>query len=163
MTVLYELLNLDQWMNIMHQAQWEFHTHIMMKSNIYSTIHQYLTCPHWASTMARSRHGTLATNHRMRASVTVCHSLPTAARSSVSFLGNGFIQLRHLDIYNSMILIPGFFAGHRRTSIAALARNSWLTLAAYMKVKPHPAWRHLYLPIHDCQCVVQHEAWGCHQ
>ena len=120
MTVLYELFNLDQWMDIMHQAQWKFPTYIMMKSNIYSTIHQLLTCPHWASTMARSRHGTLATNHRMRASVMLCHSLPTAARSSVSFLGNGFIQLRHLDIYNhmfSMILIPGLFGGHRRTSI----------------------------------------------
>ena len=31
------------------------------------------------------------------------------------------------------------------------------------EVKPHPAWIHLYLPMHDCQCVVQHEAWGCHQ
>ena len=28
---------------------------------------------------------------------------------------------------------------------------------------PHLAWRHLYLPMPDWQCVVQHEAWGCHQ
>ena len=82
--------------------------------------------------MARSRRGTLATNLRMRACVTLCHSLCTAARSSAAVLGNGSLALMRLDICDhifSMILISGLFAGHKRTSIAALARNSWLILA----------------------------------
>ena len=71
-------------------------------------------------------------NRRMRACVTLCHSLCTAARSPAVFLGNGFISLMRLDIYDhiiSIILISGPFAGHRRTSIAALARNPSLILA----------------------------------
>ena len=54
-------------------------------------------------------------NRRMRASVTFCHSLCTAARSPAVFLGNGFIPLMRLDIYDhmlSIILISGPFAGH---------------------------------------------------
>ena len=57
-------------------------------------------------------------NHRMRACVTLGHSLCTAARSPVVFLGNGFIPLIRLDIYDrmlSIILKSGPFAGHRRT------------------------------------------------
>ena len=95
-------------------------------------------------------------NRRMRACVTLCHSLCTAARSPAVFLGNGFIPLMRLDIYDhiiSIILISGPFAGHRRTSIAALARNPLLILA----------WRLLYLPMHDYQCVAHHEARGCDQ
>ena len=95
-------------------------------------------------------------NHWMRACVTLCHSLCAAARSPVVFLGNGFIPLMHLDIYDhmlSIILISGPSAGHRRTSIDALARNPSLILA----------WRQLYLRIHDYQCVAHHEAWGCDQ
>ena len=139
-------------MDIMHQAQWKFHTHIMINSNIHSTIYQKLTCPPWASTIARSRHGTLATNHRMCACVTLCHSLPTAARSSVSFLGNRFIQLRRLDIYNhmfSIILISGLVGGHRRTSIAVLARNSWVILAVCMTWSPI-----LHEDTSICQCMI---------
>ena len=52
-----------------------------------------------------------------------------------------------------MILISGPFAGHRRTSIAALARKPSLILA----------WRLLYLPMHDYQYVAHHEARGCDQ
>ena len=95
-------------------------------------------------------------NRRMLACVTLCHSLCTAARSSAVFLGNGFIPLMRLDIHDhmlSMILISGPFAGHRRTSMAALARNPSLILA----------WRQFYLPIHDYQCVAHHEAWWCDQ
>ena len=87
-------------------------------------------------------------NHRMRVCVTPW--------SSAVFLGNGFIPLMRLDIYDhmlSMILISGAFAGHRRTSIAALARNPSLILT----------WRQLYLPMHDYQCVAYHEAWGYDQ
>ena len=65
-------------------------------------------------------------NHRMRACVTLCHSLCAAAQSPAIFRGNLFIPLMRLDIYDhmlSIILISGPFAGHRRTSIAALARN----------------------------------------
>ena len=119
-------------MDIMHQAQWKFHTHIMINSNIHSTIYQKLTCPPWASTIARSRHGTLATNHRMCACVTLCHSLPTAARSSMSFLGNRFIQLRRLDIYNhmfSIILISGLVGatgGHQSPYWQEIPGLSWL-------------------------------------
>ena len=72
------------------------------------------------------------------------------------FLGNGFIPLMRLDIDDhmiSMILISGAFAGHRRTPIAALAKNPSLILA----------WRLLYLPMHNYQCVAHHEAWGCDQ
>ena len=68
---------------------------------------------------------------RMRACVALCHSLGTAARSPVVFLGNEFIPLMRLDIYDhmlSIILISGPFVGHRRTSIAALARNPSLIL-----------------------------------
>ena len=71
-------------------------------------------------------------NHRIRAYVTLCHSLCAAARSPVVFLDNGFIPLMRLDIYDhtfSIILISGPFAGHRRTSIAVLARNPSLMLA----------------------------------
>ena len=95
-------------------------------------------------------------NHRMRACVTLCHSLCTAARSPAVFLGNGFIPLMRLDIYDHMLLIisiSGPFAGHRRTSITALARKPSLILA----------WRLLYLPMHDDHCVAHHEAWGCGQ
>ena len=91
-------------------------------------------------------------NRRMRACVTLCHLLCTAAQSPVVFLGNGFIPLMRLDIHDhmiSIILISGPFAGHRRTSIAALARNPSLILA----------WRVLYLPMHNYQCVADHEAW----
>ena len=69
---------------------------------------------------------------------------------------NGFIPLMRLDIYDhmiSIILISGPFAGHRKASIAALARNPSLILA----------WRLLYLLMHDYQCVAHHEAWGCDQ
>ena len=95
-------------------------------------------------------------NRPMRACVALCHSLCTAAQSSAVFLGNGFIPSMHLDIYDhmlSMIFISGPFAGHRRTSIAALARNPSHFLA----------WGQLYLPMHDYLCVAQHEAWGCYQ
>ena len=57
-------------------------------------------------------------NRRMRACVTIRYSLCTAARSTVVFLGNGFISLMRLDIYDhmlSIILISGPFAGHRKT------------------------------------------------
>ena len=70
-------------------------------------------------------------NIRMRACVTLCNSLCAAARSPAVFLGNGSIPLMRLDIYDhmlSMILISGPFAGHRRTSIATLARNPSLIL-----------------------------------
>ena len=78
-----------------------------------------------------------ALNCRMRVCVTLCHSLCTAAWSLAVFLGNGFIPLMRLDIYDhmfSIILISVPFAGHRRTSIAVLARNPSLILA----------WRQLY-------------------
>ena len=71
-------------------------------------------------------------NRRMRACVTLCHSLCTAARSLVVFLGNGFIPLMRLDIYDhmlSIILISGPFAGHRGTYITALAKKPSLILA----------------------------------
>ena len=71
---------------------------------------------------------------RMCACVTLCHSLCTAARSPVVFLGNGLIPLIRLDIYDhmlSMILISGPFAGHRRTSIAPLAKNPSRMLEDY--------------------------------
>ena len=57
-------------------------------------------------------------NRRMRACVTLYHSLCTAARSPGVFLGNGFIPLMRLDIYDhmlSIILISGPFTGLRRT------------------------------------------------
>ena len=46
-------------------------------------------------------------NRRMRACVTLCHSLCTCttARSPVVFLGNGFIPLMRLDIYDHMLSI----------------------------------------------------------
>ena len=95
-------------------------------------------------------------NRRMRACVTLCHSLGTAARSQAVFLGNGFISLICLDIYDhmlSIILISRPFVGHRRTSIAALARNPSLILA----------WRQLCMPMHDYQCVAHYEARWCEQ
>ena len=42
-------------------------------------------------------------NRRMRACVTLCHSLGTAARSPVVFLNNGFIPLMRL--YGHMLSI----------------------------------------------------------
>ena len=95
-------------------------------------------------------------NSRMRACVTLCHSLGTAARSPVVFLGNGFIPLMRLDIYDHMFsitLLPGPFVGHSRTSIAALARNLSLILASSQ----------LYLPMYDYQCVADYEVWRCDQ
>ena len=95
-------------------------------------------------------------NRWMRACVTLCHSLGTAARSSAVFLGNGFIPLMRLYIYDhmlSIILLSGPFVGHSRTSIAALARNPSLILA----------WSQLYLPKYDCQCVAHYETRGCDQ
>ena len=71
-------------------------------------------------------------NRRMRACVTLCHSLCAAARSPAVFLGNGFIPLMRLDIYDhmlSIILISGPFDGHRRTYVTALAINPSLILA----------------------------------
>ena len=71
-------------------------------------------------------------NRLMRAFVTLCHSLDTAARSPSVFLGNGFIPLMRLDIYHQMlsiILLSRPFDGHKRTSIAALARNPSVILA----------------------------------
>ena len=88
----------------------------------------------WSLHDGTNRRATLVTNRRMRACVTLCHSLCTAARSSVVFRGNGFIPLMRLDIYDhmfSMISISGPFVGHKRTSIAALARNPSLILAAW--------------------------------
>ena len=67
-------------------------------------------------------------------------SLCTPARGSVVFLGNGFIPLMRLDIYDHMLSIMLIFAEHRRTSITALARNPSLILA----------WRQLSL----CQCMI---------
>ena len=67
--------------------------------------------------MARIGEQRWSLNHRMRACVTLWHSLCTAARSPVVFLGNGFIPLMRLDIYDhmlSIILISGPFAGDRR-------------------------------------------------
>ena len=95
-------------------------------------------------------------NRRMRACVTLCHSLCTATRSPAIFLGNGVIPLMRLDIYDHMIsikLISGPFAGHMGTIIAALARNPSLILA----------WILLYLQMHGYQRVAHHEAWGCDQ
>ena len=95
-------------------------------------------------------------NRRQRACATLCYSLCTTARSPVVFPGNKFISLMRLDIYDhmiSIILIFRPFAGHKRTSITALARKLSLILA----------WRQLYLPMHDYQCVAHHEAWWCDQ
>ena len=88
--------------------------------------------------------------------VTLCHSSGTAARSPAVFLGNGFIPLMRLDIYDhmlSIILLSGPFVDPRRTSIAALARNPSLILA----------WSQLYLPMYNYQCVAHYEAWRCDQ
>ena len=147
---------MDKWMDILHQAQWKFHTQIMTTKKIHAAIYIYLTCQFGVCTMTRIGVQRWSLNRRMRACVTLCHSLCTAARSSAVFLGNGFIPLMRLDIYDhmlSIILISGPFAGHRRTSIAALARNPSLILA----------WRQLSLPMHNYQCVVHHGAWGCDQ
>ena len=73
-------------------------------------------------------------NCRMCACVTLCHSLCTVARSLVVFLGNGFISLMRVDIYDhmlSIILISGPSVGLRRSSIVALARNPSLMLEDY--------------------------------
>ena len=44
-------------------------------------------------------------NRRMRACVTLCHSLGTAAQSPAVLLGNGFIPLMRPDIYDHMLSI----------------------------------------------------------
>ena len=88
----------------------------------------------WSLHDDTNRRATLVTNRRMRACVTFCHSLCIAAWSSVVFWGNGFIPLMPLDINDhmlSIISISGPFVGHKRTSIAALARNPSNTLAAW--------------------------------
>ena len=147
---------MDQWMDIMHQAQWKFHTQIMTTQKIHSAIPWWLTCQSGACTMARIGVQRWSLNRRKRACATICHSLCTAARNPAVFPGNGFISLMRLDIYDhmiSIILISGPFAGHKRTSITALARKPLLILA----------WRQLYLPMHDYQCVAHHEAWWCDQ
>ena len=93
---------------------------------------------------------------RMRTCVALWHSLGTVARSPAVFLGNEFIPLMRLGIYDhmlSIILLSGHFVGHRRTSIAALARNPSLILV----------WSQLYLPMYDYQCVAHYEARGCDQ
>ena len=71
-------------------------------------------------------------NYRMRACVTLSHSLCTAARSPEVFMGNGFIPLMRLDIYNrmlSIILLPGPLlatGGHQSPHWQENPRLSWL-------------------------------------
>ena len=110
----------------------------------------------WSLHDGTNRRATLVTKPSDARLCDLCHSLGTAARSPAVFLGNGFIPLMRLDIYDhmlSIILLPGPFVGHRRTSIAALARNPSLILA----------WSQFYLPMYDYQCVAHYEARGCDQ
>ena len=64
-------------------------------------------------------------NRRMRASVTLCHSLCTAARSPVVFLGNGFIPLIRPYALNNIdpLLASG---GHKSPHWQETPRLSWL-------------------------------------
>ena len=88
-------------------------------------------------------------NRRMRACVTLCHSLCTAARSPVVFLGNGFISLMRLDIYDHIDI---------RT-----LRWIFEDINRRIGKKPLAYLRQLYLPMHDYQCVAHYEARGCDQ
>ena len=110
-------------------------------------IDMSIWCPHDGT----NRRATLVTKPADAPSCDALSSLCTAARCSVVFLGNGFIPLMRLDIYDHMLSIILIFAGHRRTSIAALARNPSLILT----------WRQLYLPMH--QCVAHYETRGYDQ
>ena len=86
-----------------------------------------MTCPPRASTIARSRRGTLRTNRLIAACGIRCHSRCTAARSSAAFFGNGLVLFMCLDISDhivSIILISGLFAGQRIAPIRVLARKS---------------------------------------
>ena len=120
----------------------------------------------WSLQDCTNRCATLVTNRRMHACVTLFHSLCTAARSSAVCLDNGFIPLVRLDIhdqcsqwywYPGPLLVTGG-SGHQSPHWQETPRLSWL-----YRVKHHPAWRQLYPPMHDYQCVAYHEAWGCDQ
>ena len=82
--------------------------------------------------MARSRRGTLATKRRIRACDSRCHAICTAARSSATVLGIGFIPLMKRDMLDQMfsiMLMSGLLAGHSRTSMAAAVKKSVLIRA----------------------------------
>ena len=86
----------------------------------------------WGLHDGTNRRATLVTKSSDVRCVTLCHSLCTAPRSPAVFLGNEFIPLMRLDIYDhmlSIILISGHLlatGGHKSPHWQETPRSSWL-------------------------------------